>query len=147
MSAGGTWIVVADASRARIVTWTGADHTLEELDSLEHPESQKHEGDLATGGQGEVIESMGRSSRKTGPEVTALEKHAESFAKEIVAYLREAYEKKHFGELVIVAAPRELGRIRDNLDPVLEKRVKRTIDKNWAQHDTARIDDLLRSNT
>ena len=56
-----TYIVVADAARARVFTREGL--KLEEKESLVHAEGRLHEGDLVTDGGGEVHESMARTSR------------------------------------------------------------------------------------
>lgn len=130
-----TWIVVADAARARIFTWAGADKELVQAHTLTHPESELHEGDLRTGA----------SSHQPDPQVSTMEKHAEAFAKEIAEYLRLARDKDDFGRLIIAAAPQELGRLRDNLDSATAQLLDKTIDKNWAQHDRAQIEKLLKS--
>lgn len=145
MSTEVTWIVVADAARARIFKQAGAGNQLEELHVLTHPESQLHTGDLRTGGKGESLQSSGASTRQSDPQTTTMEKHAEHFAKEIAEYLRLARDKNLYGKLVIVAAPQELGRIRDNLDATTAKFLDKSIDKNWAQHDRAQIEKHLQN--
>lgn len=145
MSTENTWIIVADAARARIFTFAGANKELKHLHTLTHPESQAHEGDLRTGGKGETIESSGASSRQPDPQVSTMEKHAERFAKEISDFLHKARDQEKFGKLIIAAAPQELGRLRDNLDTPTQKLLEKTIDKNWAQHDTGKIEELLKN--
>jgi len=145
MSTQNTWIIVADAARARVFTLAGANNELKHLHTLTHPESEAHEGDLRTGGKGETIESSGAASRQPDPQVSTMEKHAERFAKEVSNFLHLARDKEKFGKLIIAAAPQELGRLRDNLDAPTQKMLEKTIDKNWAQHDTGQIEKLLKS--
>lgn len=141
MSKQASWVVVADAARARIFSLM--DGELTPQDVLTHPESQMHTGDLRTGGKGESIESHGAAARQADPQVSTMEKHAERFAKEIAEYLRLARTKNYFERLIIVAAPQELGRMRDNLDSATAALLEKSIDKNWAQHDSHEIGKLL----
>lgn len=131
----GTWIVVADAARARV--FEAADRTgeLRERHALTHPESQLHDRDLRTGGKGEVIQRLGAGTNQSDPQETTMEKHAERFAKEVAAFLKQARVNGDFDELVLAAAPRELGRLRDNLDGATAKTVRRTVDKNLTEDD------------
>ena len=61
-----TYIVVADAARARIFTRDAL--TLAEQESMVHAEGRLHEGDLVTDGRGDVHESMSTTSRSAGME-------------------------------------------------------------------------------
>lgn len=132
-----TWVVVADAARARIFDRHNGE--LRECHDLTHPESQLHDGDLRTGGKGEVNKSAGISRRQTEPAETAGQRHAERFAKELADFLRQARVKGDFSKLVLIAEPKILGRMRDNLDGATAKAVVRTIDKNLTRHDTDQI--------
>lgn len=132
-----TWIVVADAARARV--FARHEGGLRERHNLTHPESQLHDRDLRTGGKGEVNKSAGTGSHQSDPAETTMEKHAELFAKELADFLKQARVKGDYGELVLVAEPKVLGRVRDNLDSATAKAVTRTIDKNLTRHDADQI--------
>lgn len=137
------WIVVADAARARVFHWAGRRQVLDELYDLHHPQTEKHEGDLRTGGNGAVIQSSSSASFQSDPHITTTEKHAEDFAKELADFLHKARSKDEYNGLVLVAAPRFLGRLRENLDSATAQMVEKEIDKNWAQHDRQQIQKLL----
>lgn len=139
------WIVVADAARARIFHWAGRERTLDQIYQLDHPQTELHEGDLRTGGKGEVIQSSSSVTFQSGPNITTTEKHAQDFAKELAEFLRKKRNRDEFNGLVLVAAPRFLGRLRENLDSDTSQMVEREIDKNWAQHDRRKIVKLLNS--
>ena len=138
-----TWVVVAAAARARIFHAGQGRSGLSELHDLTHPESQRHERELRTGGKGEIIQSMGAGTHQSDPQQTTKEKHAELFSKELADFLRRARVDGDYGTLVLVAAPKVLGRVRDNLDEATARTVERTIAKNWTRHDAGRIDELL----
>ncbi|MES1927034.1 host attachment protein [Salinisphaera sp. T31B1] len=136
------WIVVADAAQARIFTRTN-DGKLTPENTLSHAQSRAHEGDLRTGGKGEVHDSGGSGRHQADPQTTTSEKHADIFAKQIAQTLKSAFNDNAFDSLVIAADPSFLGLLRDQLDSPVADTVATSIDKNWAQHDTADIERLL----
>lgn len=141
----GNWIVVGDAARARIFKTGGPSNELQEIHDLTHPESQMHAGDLRTGGKGESIDVATGSTHQSDMQTTTPEKHAERFAKELAGFLKQHRVYDDFTGLILVAEPKVLGRIRDNLDQATAQMVEATIDKNWAQHGRAKIESLLKS--
>lgn len=138
-----TWIVVADSARARIFARAGRWQTMNELHGLAHPASRLHHGDLKTGGRGEQQESSGRSSHASDYETTPSENEANRFARELADALHRGRSEHAYEKLVLVAAPAFLGRLRDKLDHATARCVVQTLDKNWARHDTGRIQGLL----
>lgn len=137
------WIIVADAAHARIFEATGFDSRLRELHDLTHPESQIHTYQLQTGGKGDVIDSAGSGHRQPDPQTNTSEKHAEHFAKELVDFLHQKRADAAFDSLILVAEPKLLGRLRDNLDQRTAQLITHSIDKNWAKHDVHQIEKLL----
>ena len=136
------WIVVSDAARARLFS-RDAEHKLTLVDTLKHNESEAHEGDLRTGGKGEIHDSGGSGQHQADPQTTTSEKHADIFAKQVTERLKSGLNDDAFKELVIVADPSFLGRLRDHMDNPLRDTVRKTLDKNWAQHDTQQIEKQL----
>lgn len=136
------WIVVSDAARARLFS-RDAEHKLTLVDTLKHSESEAHEGDLRTGGKGEIHDSGGSGQHQADPQTTTSEKHADIFAKQVTERLKSELNNDAFKELVIVADPSFLGRLRDHMDNPLQDTVRKTIDKNWAQHDERQIEKQL----
>ena len=136
------WIVVSDAARARLIS-RDAEHKLTLVDTLKHSESEAHEGDLRTGGKGEIHDSGGSGQHQADPQTTTSEKHADIFAKQVTERLKSGLNDDAFKELIIVADPSFLGRLRDHMDNPLRDTVRKTLDKNWAQHDTQQIEKQL----
>ena len=136
------WIVVSDAARARLFS-RDAEHKLTLVDTLKHTESEAHDGDLRTGGKGEIHDSGGSGQHQADPQTTTSEKHADIFAKQVTDRLKSGLNDDAFKELVIVADPSFLGRLRDHMDNPLRDTVRKTLDKNWAQHDQQQIEKQL----
>ncbi|RJS91403.1 host attachment protein [Salinisphaera sp. Q1T1-3] len=132
------WIIVADAAAARFFSRT-PDGALERIGADYHEESRLHEGDLRTGGKGEVHDAGGAGQRQSDPQTRTSEKHADIFAKQVAEKLKSASNDNAFDELVLVAAPSFLGHLRDKLDNTVSKRIVDTIDKDWTQHDDEQI--------
>ncbi|MEL7612872.1 host attachment protein [Vreelandella titanicae] len=132
-----TYIVVADAARARIFTRDAL--TLAEQESMVHAEGRLHEGDLVTDGRGDVHESMSTTSRSAGEEGTATKHENELFAKEVAQRLYSARVGNSMKKLIMVAPPKFLGLLRDKLDAPTQKLVIHSLPKDLSKASMADI--------
>lgn len=126
-----TYIVVADAARARIFTRDAL--KLVELDSLLHAAGRLHEGDLVTDNGADVHESMSTMSRSSGEENSASQHEEIVFAKEVADRLYRARVDNSMKKLIMVAPPRFLGLLRDKLDGPTTKLVIHTLSKDLSK--------------
>ncbi|HET7315384.1 host attachment protein [Salinisphaera sp.] len=136
------WIVVADAAAARLFSRENAG-SLARVEAFYHDQSRKHEGDLRTGGKGEVEDSAAHGRHQADPQTRTSEKHEDIFAKQVAARLKSGLNDNAFDELVLVAAPQFLGRLRDHLDSPLSRHVVATIDKDWTNQKDSEIEKHL----
>lgn len=133
-----TYIVVADAARARIFTRDALQ--LAEQESLIHAEGRLHEGDLITDRRGaEVHESMSTTSRSSGEEGTASKHENTLFAKEVAQRLYTARVENSMEKLIMVAPPKFLGLLREKLDAPTHKLVIHTLPKDLSKASVADI--------
>ncbi|WP_136247143.1 host attachment protein [Halomonas borealis] len=132
-----TYIVVADAARARVFTRDALQ--LEEQDSLVHAEGRLHEGDLVTDREGDVHESSATAARSAGGEGTASAHHQHLFAREVADRLYQARVDNRLGKLILVAPPRFLGLLRDKLDGPTAKTVIHSLAKDLTKASVADI--------
>ncbi|MFG6158544.1 host attachment protein [Halomonas sp. 1390] len=137
-----TYIVVADAARARLFTRDGI--TISELDSLVHTEGRLHEGDLVTDRGGDVHESTATSARSAGGENVATQHHEEMFAREVAERLYRARVDNSMEKLILVAPPRFLGQLRDKVDGPTAKRVIHSLAKDLTKATLADIQEAVR---
>ncbi|NYS61188.1 host attachment protein [Vreelandella salicampi] len=138
-----TYIVVADAARARIFTRDAL--TLEEQESLVHAEGRLHEGDLITDRRGaDVHESMSSTSRSSGEEGSASQHENELFAKEVAQRLYSARTENQISKLVLVAPPKFLGLLREKIDATTQKLIIHTLSKDLTKSSLANIQDAVR---
>lgn len=110
------WILVADASRARLFAREKKFGPIEELESLVHPESRLRRQDLVTDRPGQVQESRtpGEYAAKESTDPKKVE--AQDFARELADHLNQAREAGRFRQLVLLAEPHFLGILRKQLD-------------------------------
>mgnify|MGYP003655446840 FL=1 len=133
-----TYIVVADAARARIFTRDSLN--LAEKESLVHAAGRLHEGDLITDRRGaDVHESTSSTSRSSGEENVDSQHENELFAKEVAQHLYSARVKNSLEKLIMVAPPKFLGLLRDKLDGPTQKLVIHSLSKDLSKASLAEI--------
>ncbi|UYF99741.1 MULTISPECIES: host attachment protein [unclassified Halomonas] len=138
-----TYIVVADAGRARI--FTHAANKLTEKESLVHAEGQMHEGDLVTDSPGADVHTGSQGSARSSAEGgEALEHENEMFAKQVVQYLFDARTSNKMDELILIAAPKFLGLLRDKLDKPTQKLVTHTLSKDYTKASSDEIEEAIK---
>ncbi|MEQ6917931.1 host attachment protein [Halomonas aquatica] len=134
-----TYIVVADAARARLFTRDGIN--ISETDGLLHAEGRLHEGDLVTDREGDVREST--TGRSAGGESVATQHHEEVFARQVADRLYRARVENRMEKLILVAPPRFLGQLRDKVDGPTAKLVIHTLAKDLTKASLADIQEAV----
>ncbi|MCG6967860.1 MAG: host attachment protein [Chromatiaceae bacterium] len=112
------WVVVADASRARIFTASKPADALTEIETLSNPEGRLHEGDLVSDRGGRI--SGGEGARHGyGAGNSVKEETINRFAAEVCKHLEKGRNSHAFGKLYVVAAPQFLGLLRKHQSDAL----------------------------
>lgn len=146
-----TWILSANASRARFFSQHGNADPLEEINNMVNEGVRLDNSELETDRYGPT--SAGQSIHNTGgatpnktyePAVTPDKHEAEKFARDIAAFLLQAYRDGRFQKLSLVVSPKFLGMLRTLLDPQLEKVVELQIDKDLTQFGPEQLLDQVR---
>ncbi len=110
-----TWILVANASHARLYANEGPKKGLRLLREMDHPESREKGSDLASDRAGHMQSSgngHGARQPKSDPKTNA----ARSFAQELARELNHGRGKQQFARAIIVAPPAFMGLINEKLD-------------------------------
>jgi protein required for attachment to host cells len=139
-----TWILVADEARARLFEGTAMDGELIEVADFAHPEAHHPEA-RARDRLPRVQESATTSRHSIAPRITAKDKEADEFARGLSDILNEGRVQHQYKRLVLIAAPRFLGRMRAMLDPEVAKLVSHTADKDITKASIDAIREELRS--
>ncbi len=123
-----TWIVVAHRGGARLVEVSDSDE-MSVVETLEHPEARTNDRPSSRGGR-EPVSDRGHHER---PPLDAVRDHdADVFAHELAARLKRGRTDHRYRELVLIAAPRFLGALRQALDGATSALVRGTLDKDYA---------------
>jgi protein required for attachment to host cells len=133
------WILVADSSRARVFTAETQSSSLEELETLAHPEGRLHEQNMDSDLPGKDTGNGGAGGHAYQDQTEPKEQEAINFAKRIAKHLDEARNAKKYEQLVVVAAPAFLGELRNQFSGQVGKLVCYELSKNLTTHDTADI--------
>lgn len=146
-----TWILSANASRARFFSQGNLTEPLEEINDMvnegsrlrmvESTESDKR-GPMA--GTKSMHNTGGALPNKLyEPPTTPDVREAELFARDIASYLLENQRDGRFDKLSVVAAPQFLGMLRKVLDPQVQSTINLEIDKDYTQFNPGQLLDHI----
>jgi len=127
-----TWVVVADAARARVFDVDGKTKAIAEVMDLSHPASLQHASEMASDAPG--MSSVKGMPSKFGMEeiVSPKEEEAIRFAKQVAEALQHGLAD--YEHLYLIAAPHFLGLLRKDLDKAVQAKVVKEIDKDLTKH-------------
>jgi protein required for attachment to host cells len=136
---GTTWIVCANASRARVFEIVPHSGAPREVEDLANPVARAHERDLRSDAAGRF---RGRGEGNAGFPYESIGEHeTERFAESLREYLDHARNEQRFSQLWLVASPAFLGRLRRNFGKALQARVELEVAKDFSRDAPA---DMLR---
>jgi protein required for attachment to host cells len=134
------WVVVADASRARIFQCYENGRAFSEIEAFDHPEGRAKARELGADAQGRYFGKGERNEAHTAePRTDPVDRENESFAKHLAAHLERGLTEKKYQRLNIVAAPKFLGLLRGSLDKQVERAVAETHPKDLSALDARTI--------
>jgi hypothetical protein len=134
-----TWIIAADASRARILQVMDRDGRLTEVEDFVNPSARLHERDMTTdaeprfNGHGGVGKAGSGRTGGPGNDREAKRKgeyETEVFVRQLGDYLDKARNAHRYDELHVVAPPKFLGQLRKELAPEVQKLVTDELPKD-----------------
>ena len=134
-----TWIVAADASRARILQVADRER-LVEVEDFVNPEGRLHNREINTDAKGRFPGPDRPGGHSSDDEERTVDHYNELFAKRVADYLEKARNDHRYERLVLVAAPKLLGQIRKELDKEVEKLVVDDLDKDLSWFNAREIE-------
>lgn len=128
-----TWIVIADGAHARILSHLDATSILELVAQLESPRARAHSSELGTDRPGRVAESSTTTRHAVEPRTDPHQEQKRRFAGEIGKFLIAADVEQRFDNLVLVAPPKTLNELFDQLKTPTQAKVtgKYPLDLTW----------------
>jgi len=131
----GTWIVVADSSRARFFTLESRTEPLSEHDGLVHMEGRMREQDEVSDRQGGIAGGHGEGDHTFEAPTDIKHHEAAVFAKQIADNWSRAVSNHDLNKLILVAPPAFLGALRLALNQHVLKLIRSSLDKNLVAED------------
>lgn len=127
-----TWILVANASLARLYANFGPKQGLKLVKELVHPQSRMKNADLSSDRAGQMQASgsgHGAREQQTSPKHHAAQQFAHSLAKEL--YLGRS--RNEFARAILVAPPAFMGMLNANLDAPTAQMVTNRLEKDYTK--------------
>lgn len=134
-----TWVIVSNATRARLYALEGRGQPLAELKDLVHPEARLKGEEIESDRPGRAFDSRGEQRHAMEPSTDPKHEEAMRFAREVVALLREGFHAHRFDQLCIMAPPQFMGLLRELMDTPLKRAVKGELVKDLTHEDTDRV--------
>lgn len=126
-----TWVLVADSARARLFSKPKGEPGLTEIRSFVNPDARSPASADATSAPPTVHERMGPARHSIEPHTSVEQKRRDEFARLIAQALGQGRVEGAFANLVLVAAPRMLGTLRESLDSNVRDCVSAEIAKDY----------------
>lgn len=123
-----TWIVAADASRARILQVMDREQRLAEIEDLYNPGGRLREREMTSDAEPRFRGTDGPGSDREAK--GAVDHEVEVFAKKIGDYLDKARTSHRYDRLHLVAPPKFLGQLRKELGKEVGKLVALELPKD-----------------
>lgn len=117
-----TWILVANASRARCFARDDEHAPLQLLANLEHPQSRARASALTVAGLGH-----GQGAATYVPRLDPKDKEHDQFARRIADHLNAGIAAHACGNLILIASNPFLGEIRNRLSRQAAKALRATV--------------------
>ncbi len=133
-----TWILVANAARARLFENTGIGKGLNLLSELEHPESRVKGADLVSDRAG-FMQSAGNGHGSRQPAIDPKQNEAEHFAQEIAHTLESGRGQNKYERLILVAGSPFLGTLKGRLSNQVLAMTSDTLEKDYTSNNEREI--------
>jgi len=127
-------IVVADSSKARILSAESGDGPLIDSRDYIHSESRLREQDLVADGTGSGNDSGGYGKHSMGHEKAAHQQQIETFADELCSEIDKLRENGDLRKIYLVAAPKFLGLLRSSLSKQCTELLVGEVNKSLVNH-------------
>lgn len=151
-----TWILIGDASRARLFADGSPSRSFALVADFEHPSSRAHVSELVAdaygrkpvGGSRSAVNGRNRSFHgRPGvePDTDPKDVEAMKFARDLAHELERAVDDHRFDELIVAAPPRFLGLLKETFCEKVRRRVILTLDKDLSLLSAPEITRRLRA--
>ena len=125
-----TWILIADAGRARILEGDGLGHGLTQVAGMHFETDLPPTHEIVDDRQPRSFESVGSARHAISVGEDPHRKEKRKFIESLADVLEDHLDKKSFDRLVVVAPPQALGDFREALSERMRTRVVNEVAKD-----------------
>lgn len=126
-----TYVLVADAVRARVFALEGESGKLREVFCVSHPEARQPGTACASDRPARVHDRQGHHRHAIEPRSDLVDEEGRRFAAELVATLEGMRARAELDRLVVFAPPRFLGQLRARFGRDLQRAVVHELDRDF----------------
>lgn len=137
-----TWILVANASLAKLYANFGPNKGLTLVKELMHPESRQKNAQLVTDRPG-AMASAGNGQGSKSPQTAPKDHEAKVFAQQIAQELYHGRATNAFGRAILVAPPAFMGMLNAVLDSPTAQLITDRFDKDYTKTPEPRLRERL----
>lgn len=127
-----TWILVANASTARLYANHGAKKGIQLVKELSHPESRAKASNLVADRPGHNP-GAGNGHGSFVPATDPKHNEAERFALELAREMDQGRTANSYQRAILVAAPAFMGLLKGNLDHQVSRLVSESVEKDYTK--------------
>jgi len=141
-----TWILVTNATRARVFERRAADHALIELADFVHPAktliAEAAGGDL-TGAAGKGHGHTGHAGTQFEPHIEVKDKARANFARQLAGYLNQGVTEQRCETLLLIASSPMLGEIKPLLSSAAASVLERAVASDLTRYQHAELQERV----
>jgi protein required for attachment to host cells len=127
-----TWILVANASEAKLYANKGINKGLEIIASFDHPESRKKGSDLVTDRSGHM-QSSGNGHGSRQPATDPKQYEHENFARELAQHVEKGRTTNQYQRLIVAAEPHFRGLLNTTFSSQVKTLISESLDKDYTK--------------
>lgn len=135
--------MIANHGGAKIYSVWGVQDDLELVLELPNPKGTIKGREINTDRPGRLFKSLGENSRSGVERESPHEIIVNQFAKQLATTLENGLSKQEYGNLIIVADPHLLGRVKECLHSEVSKVTHKTISKNLIDYSDRELKQYL----
>lgn len=134
------WVVVADTRRVRIFETDRFFSKLDEVHDLLNPRAQLELDARGRGREGPMGPRHGIE-----PKESPHEAELKALTQQLSQFLYQSFNAHRFDNMVLIAGPELLGCLRKTLDPQVQLKIARSINKDLSRCSTEELSDHLKA--
>ena len=127
-----TWILVANASEAKLYANTGISKGLEKVAAFDHPDSRKKNSDLVTDRSGHM-QSAGNGHGARQPATDPKQHEHENFAREIAHHIEHGRTGNQYQRLIVAAEPHFRGLLNNTFSTQVHSLISENLEKDYTK--------------